>query len=60
MRAALDGRRDHVVQAAMLDPNTAASLPIEQIEALVDDLIEAHGAALPEGIGAGAAAGVRS
>ncbi len=60
VRAALDGRRDHVVQAAMLDPNTAATLPIEQIEGLVDDLIEAHGAALPEGIGAGVATGVRS
>ena len=41
--AALEGRRDRVLQAALLDPNTAASLRIEQIEALVDDLIEAHG-----------------
>ena len=58
--AALEGRRDRVLQAALLDPNTAASLRIEQIEALVDDLIEAHGASLPEGIGAGAATGARS
>ena len=49
VRAALEGRRDRVLQAALLDPNTAASLRIEQIEALVDDLIEAHGACAPRG-----------
>jgi alpha-galactosidase len=52
--AALEGRRDRVVQAALLDPNTAATLTPDQIEALVDDLIDAHGAALPEGIRSGA------
>jgi alpha-galactosidase len=48
--AALEGRRDRVVQAALLDPNTAATLTPDRIEALVDDLIEAHGDALPEGV----------
>lgn len=50
VRAAIEGRRDHVYHAAMLDPNAAATLTLEQIHALVDDLIEAHGDALPEGI----------
>jgi alpha-galactosidase len=50
MRAALEGRREHVYQAAMLDPNTAATLTIGEIRALVDDLIEAHGELLSEGI----------
>jgi alpha-galactosidase len=48
--AALEGRRDRVVQAALLDPNTAATLTPDRIDALVDDLIDAHGDALPEGI----------
>jgi alpha-galactosidase len=50
VRAALEGSREHVLHAALLDPNTAATLSPEQIEAMVDDLIEAHGSALPEGI----------
>jgi alpha-galactosidase len=31
----------------MLDPHTAAELDLDQITALVDDLIEAHGDWLP-------------
>jgi alpha-galactosidase len=34
----------------MLDPLAAASMPLDQIWAMVDELIAAHGAALPEGI----------
>jgi hypothetical protein len=34
----------------MLDPNTAATLPLEAIHDLCDDLIEAHRRLLPEGI----------
>ena len=45
--AALTGRRDHVYQAAMLDPHTAAELYPNQIVALVDELIAAHGGWLP-------------
>jgi alpha-galactosidase len=56
VRAALDGKPEHVYHAAMLDPNTAASLTLDQIEALVDDLIAAHGDALPEGLRTAAAA----
>ena len=29
VRAALEGRREHVYQAAMLDPNAAASLDLD-------------------------------
>ena len=50
MRAALEGSREHVYHAAMLDPNTAATLNLEQIHSLVDEMIDAHGAALPDGI----------
>jgi|SRR4051794_6084112 alpha-galactosidase len=58
VRAALDGSREHVYHAALLDPNAAATLAPEQIVALVDDMVEAHGDSLPEGIRvAGAAAG---
>jgi len=48
VRAALDGRPDHIYHAAMLDPNTAASLTLDEIEAVVDELRAAHGDALPE------------
>jgi alpha-galactosidase len=47
VRAALEGRRDYIHHAAMLDPHTAAELSLDQIEALVDDLIAAHGDLLP-------------
>ncbi len=50
MRAALEQRRDHVYQAVMLDPNAGATLTIEAIHAMVDELIEAHRELLPEGI----------
>ncbi|HYW29461.1 MAG TPA: alpha-glucosidase/alpha-galactosidase [Gaiellales bacterium] len=50
VRAALEGSREHVVHAALLDPNTAATLSPSRIEAMVDDLIAAHGDALPDGI----------
>ena len=48
VEAALTGKRDHVYQAAMLDPHTAAELDPDQICALVDDLLAAHGAMIPE------------
>ena len=47
VEAALTGKRAHVYQAAMLDPHTAAELDPEQICALVDDLLAAHGAMIP-------------
>ena len=48
VEAALTGKREHIYHAAMLDPHTAAELDVEQIWALVDDLITAHGEWLPE------------
>jgi len=48
VRAALDGDPRLVRQAAMVDPNTAATLTVEQIWALCNDLTEAHGELLPE------------
>jgi alpha-galactosidase len=47
VRAALEGSRDHVYQAALLDPNTAATLTTSQVIALCDDLFEAHADLLP-------------
>jgi alpha-galactosidase len=50
VRAALEGSREHVHHAALLDPNAAASLSPDVIHTIVEELIEAHGDALPEGI----------
>jgi alpha-galactosidase len=47
VEAALTRRRDHIYHAAMLDPHTSAELTLDQIWALVDDLIAAHGDWLP-------------
>ena len=47
VEAALTGRREHVYHAAMLDPHTAAELDLDQIHALVDALLDAHGAWVP-------------
>lgn len=50
VRAALEGRRDHVLHAAMLDPATAGALSLDQTAAMVDELLAAHGDRLPEGL----------
>ncbi|MGB7158692.1 MAG: alpha-glucosidase/alpha-galactosidase [Tepidisphaeraceae bacterium] len=47
IRAATEGRRDHVYQAAMFDPLTAATLPLDRIVELCDEMIAAHGNLLP-------------
>jgi alpha-galactosidase len=47
VEAALTGRRDHVDQAAMLDPHTASELDLDQIHDLVDALLGAHGEWVP-------------
>jgi len=43
IRAALEGRRDHVYQAAMFDPLTSARLSPDRIVEMCDELIAAHG-----------------
>jgi alpha-galactosidase len=47
VEAALTGKREHIYHAAMLDPHTAAELDLDQIWAMVDELIDAHGNWLP-------------
>jgi alpha-galactosidase len=47
VEAALTGKREHIYHAALLDPHTAAELDPDQIYALVDEMIEAHGDWLP-------------
>lgn len=42
IEAAVTGRKEHVYQAAMLDPHTGAELSIDDIISMCDDLIEAH------------------
>ena len=59
MRAALEESREHVYQAVMLDPNAGATLTIEAIREIVDELIDAHGDLLPAGIRAGSKTAVR-
>jgi alpha-galactosidase len=48
VRAAIDGDPRLVRAAAMVDPNAAASLTVEQIWGLCDALVAAHGPLLPE------------
>jgi alpha-galactosidase len=48
--AAIDGRRDHVYQAALLDPNTAATLTTAQTIAMCDELLAAHATLMPPGL----------
>ncbi|MEJ7137199.1 alpha-glucosidase/alpha-galactosidase [Amphibiibacter pelophylacis] len=48
VEAVLTQRREHIYHAAMLDPHTSAVLDLEQIHAMVDELMAAHGDWLPE------------
>jgi alpha-galactosidase len=47
VRAALDGSRNHVYRAALLDPNTSAALTTAQTVAMCDELFDAHQRLLP-------------
>ena len=42
IEAAVTRKREHVYQAAMLDPHTGAELSIDDIISMCDELIEAH------------------
>ncbi|MBP1807485.1 alpha-glucosidase/alpha-galactosidase [Rubellimicrobium aerolatum] len=46
--ALLTESREHIYHAAMLDPHTGAELDLDQIWALVDELLEAHGGLMPQ------------
>jgi alpha-galactosidase len=47
VRAVLEERPDFVRHAAMLDPNAAATLTLDEIDAVCDELTAAHGDMLP-------------
>ena len=47
IEAARTRKKDHIYQAAMLDPHTGSELDIDTIRRMVDELIEAHGSYLP-------------
>ncbi len=48
IEAARTRKREHIYQAAMLDPHTGSELDIDTIKKMVDELIDAHGDYLPE------------
>ena len=48
IKAAETLQKSYIYQAAMLDPHTSSELSIDDIKALCDDLIEAHGDWLPK------------
>jgi alpha-galactosidase len=50
VKAVLEGDRDHVYQAAMLDPNTGATLTSRQTKQMCDELLAAHGDLIPEAL----------
>ncbi|MFC4585661.1 alpha-glucosidase/alpha-galactosidase [Sphaerisporangium corydalis] len=50
VRAAVEGRPEHIRHAVMADPNASATLTVEQIWALCDDMVRAHGDLLPESL----------
>ena len=48
IEAAVTRKKEHIYQAAMLDPHTGSELDIDTIKNMVDELIDAHGSYLPK------------
>src|SRR5690606_23064722 len=48
IEAAMTLKKEHIYHAALLDPHTSAELSMDDIVALCDELIEAHGSWLPK------------
>ncbi|MBN1809942.1 MAG: alpha-galactosidase [Planctomycetes bacterium] len=48
VRAITEHRKEHLYHAALLDPNTAATLTTSRIHELVDVMIKAHGELVPD------------
>lgn len=48
IEAALTLKKENIYYAAMLDPLTSSTLSIDDIKAMVDEMIEAHGDYLPK------------
>ncbi len=42
IEAAVTGKKEHIYQAAMMDPHTGAELSIDDIISMCDEMIEAH------------------
>jgi len=47
VRGIIEGNRDHIRQAMLMDPNTAATLTIQQINNLCERMFKAHAERLP-------------
>ena len=47
IEAAMTRKKEHIYHAALLDPHTSSELSMDEIVAMCDDLIEAHGDWLP-------------
>ncbi|GAA4347476.1 alpha-galactosidase [Angustibacter luteus] len=50
VQAAVQGRPEYVRHALMVDPNTSATLAVDDIWRLADAMVAAHGELLPEGL----------
>lgn len=48
IEAALTQKKEYIYMAAMLDPHTSSELSMDEITAMCDDLIDAHGSWLPK------------
>ena len=48
IEAAVTGKKEHIYQAAMLDPHTASELSLDDIVKMIDELIAAHDSWLPK------------
>lgn len=48
IEAAVTRKKEHIYQAAMLDPHTGSELDMDTIVRMVDDLIDTHGSWLPQ------------
>jgi alpha-galactosidase len=59
VRAVLEGRPDYVRIAALLDPNASATLTLDQVDALCDELTLAHGDLIPATLRGGVEEGVQ-
>jgi alpha-galactosidase len=59
VRAVLEERPDYVRIAALLDPNTSATLTLDEVDALCDELTLAHGDLIPASLRIREGVGVR-
>ncbi|MCL2834959.1 MAG: alpha-glucosidase/alpha-galactosidase, partial [Treponema sp.] len=48
IEAAVTKKREHIYQAAMMEPHTASELSLDDIKKMVDELIKVHGKWLPK------------